>query len=237
MEKETLKLIQSLVSADLYAPASKGGKSDKNRTPLVTISRSFGAGSGNVSRLLAEKLGVQLYDKALLSAIVKEAKGDKHLLNLLDERVTNLADELLYSFFSKKKTNKDSFLRYMAKVILGVGPSGGVIVGRGAHLILPEERAFRVRIEGSLKVCAERVAKRKSIKKAKAEALIQETNTERLKFHQSLAKSYPTRVDGFDITLNTDRFTPEQSVDILLVAMNAAGFKTPLKHKRPPLVS
>ncbi|MBF0454914.1 MAG: cytidylate kinase-like family protein [Magnetococcales bacterium] len=233
MANDTLKIIQSIVGADLYSsiPADSGPDSTVKMAPLVTISRYFGAGSGDVSRLLAERLGVQLYDKELLKSIVKDAKADKHLLDRLDERVISLADELVHAFFSKKSTNKDSFLRYMAKVILGIGPSGGVIIGRGAHLILPEERTFRLRLEGSERVCIKRVAERKSIKKGKAEKLIKSTNKDRDKFHKALAKRYPTRVDGFDLTINTDRFTPEQSVEIVLTAMELLGFKVPARVK------
>lgn len=230
MANDTLKVIQSIVGADLYANGVKKGEAAiATLTPLVTISRFYGAGSGDVSSKLAERLGVQLYDKELLKAIVKDAKADKHLLERLDERTTSLVDDMLHSFFSKKSTNKDSFLRYMVKVILSIGPSGGVIIGRGAHLILPEERTFRVRIEGSMKQCVKRVAKHKDLKKSKAEKLIKQTNKDRDKFHKSLAKRYPTRVDGYDITINTDRFTPEQSVEIIVAAMKVAGFKIPAR--------
>jgi cytidylate kinase len=232
MANDTLKIIQSIVGADLYA-AKTGSETKKGaKTPLVTISRFYGAGSGNVSRLLAERLGVQYYDKELLKAIVKDAKADKHLLSRLDERVTSLADELLHSFFSKKSTNRDSFLRYMAKVILGIGPSGGVIIGRGAHLILPEDRTFRIRLEGSMKECVKRIAERKSVKKSKAEKIIKKTNKERMKFQKALLKRYPARIDGYDITLNTDRFTAEQCVEIIAYAMGEVGFKIPPRPKK-----
>ncbi|MBF0379558.1 MAG: cytidylate kinase-like family protein [Magnetococcales bacterium] len=232
MANDTLKIIQSIVGADLYATTKKATNSKGAKTPLVTISRFYGAGSGDVSRLLAERLSVQFYDKDLLKAIVKDAKADKHLLNRLDERVINLADELLHSFFSKKSTNKDSFLRYMAKVILGIGPSGGVIIGRGAHLILPKERTFRIRLEGSMQECVKRVAKRKSMKKSKAEKLIKKMNKERDSFQKDLAKRYPTSIDSYDITLNTDSFTPQQCVDIIVLAMREVGFKIPPQSKK-----
>ncbi len=238
MANDTLKIIQSIVGADLYSISTekKGEGKKPAMAPLVTVSRFYGAGSGDISRMLAERLGVQFYDKSLLKSIVKDAKEDKHLLKRLDERVTNLVDDVLISFFSKKSTNKDSFLRYMAKVILGIGPSGGVIIGRGAHLILPEDRTFRVRLEGSMKQCVKRVAKRKDIKKSKAEKLIKKTNKEREKFQKELAKRYPTRVDSFDITLNTDRFSPEQCVEIIVGAMKSVGFKVPPRTKQPKQV-
>ncbi|MBF0358757.1 MAG: cytidylate kinase-like family protein [Magnetococcales bacterium] len=232
MANDTLKIIQSIVGADLYATKTSSDTKLPAKTPLVTISRFYGARSGDVSRLLAERLGVQFYDKELLKAIVKDAKADKHLLSRLDERVSSLANEFVHSFFSKKSTNRDSFLRYMAKVILNIGPSGGVIIGRGAHIILPEDKTFRVRLEGSMKACVKRIAERKSVKKSKAEKMIKKINKERMNFQKDLQKRYPSRIDGYDITLNTDTFSPEQCVDIITDAMDKVGFKIPQRPKK-----
>ena len=175
MANESLKVIQSIVGAQLYATDAKGGKKGKAATPikpLVTISRQLGAGGEKTAVLLAQRLGVGLFDKELLKQIVKEAKGDKHLLEQLDERVTSLVDNLVHAFFSKKSTNKDTYFRYMAKVILNIGPAGGVIVGRGAHILLPEGRVLRVRVEGSGKSCAKRLVKQKEIKKLNSNYLV-----------------------------------------------------------------
>lgn len=228
MSKKSLAIIQSIVGSELYAKNPKKGNGQAvPGKPLVTLSRFFGTPDVEVATLLAERLNVQLYDKVLLKNIVKQAKGDKHLLELLDERVTSIVDDLVHAFFSKKSTNKDTYFRYMAKVILGIGPTGGVILGRGAHLLLPKQRAFRVRLDGSLKVCSKRVAKVLEVKNSKAEKLILKTNAEWRKFTRDVAKRYPTSVKGYDLTINTDIYSPEQMVRIIAIAMEEAGFQVP----------
>ncbi len=225
---ESLQAIQSIVGSALY---TVDDKQEKGSPPLgrslVTISRQMGANGGATAELLSQRLGVGLYDKALLKGIVKQAKGDKHLLERLDERATSLVDNLVHAFFSKKSTNKDAFFRYMAKVILNIGPSGGVLVGRGAHLLLPKGRVFRVRLEGSLKVCTKRVAKNRNIKKTKAAKLVEKTNRDRDRFVKEVSKRYPACDNSHDLVLNSDTFSPEQMVRIIVTGMTEMGFDVP----------
>ncbi|MEO5363235.1 MAG: cytidylate kinase-like family protein [Magnetococcus sp. DMHC-8] len=224
----SLGLVQSIVGSGMYpVDEQKKNKQPRPGKPLVTLSRFYGTPDEETARLLSARLAVPLYDRKLLDAIIKEAKGDKHLLERLDERVTSLVDDMVHAFFSKKSTNKDSYFRYMAKVIVGIGPSGGVIVGRAAHLLLPERAAFRVRLDGSLKVCCKRLMETDNLKKADAEKEIVKTNKERDKFNEEVAKRYPARVQGYDLVLNSDLYSPEQMVRIIVAAMREADFQIP----------
>jgi cytidylate kinase len=225
MKNEALHLVKSIIDAGVYAAENKDANTPTLKRPLVTVSRYYGAAGSNVATLLAEHLGVQLYDKELLTAIVNETKDDKHLLASLDERVGGLMDDILLAFFSKKSINSEAYFRYMAKVIMGISPIGGVIVGRAAHLLLPKKRTFRVRLEGSLPICAKRMAKRKDMPLHKAEKLVIESNQERDKFERQVVKRFPRAEQGFDLTLNTDRFSPPQAVNIIITAMTEAGFQ------------
>ena len=230
----SLGMVQSIVGSGLYAvDDNKKGKFPLPGKPLVALGRFYGTPDIETAILLSERLAVPLYDRKLLAVLSKVAKGDKHLLERLDERVTSLVDDMVHAFFSKKSTNKDTYFRYMAKIILGIGPTGGVIVGRAAHLLLPERAAFRVRLEGSVKVCTKRLMATKSLKKGEAEREIKKTNKERDKFNKEVAKRYPSRIDHFDLILNTDLYSPEQMVRIITVAMQEAGFQVPESKPAP----
>lgn len=227
MTHTPLQVVRSILEAGHYEADPSRTSSSNRMKPLVTVSRYYGAAGSSTAQLLAERLGVQLYDKELLNAIVSQTREDKKLLARLDERVGSLVDDILQSFFSKKSVTSEAYFRYMAKVILGVAPLGGVIVGRAAHLLLPRKTTFRIRLEGSLETCAKRIAKQKELKYDKAEKLVQESNKEREKFEEQVAKRFPRAEHGFDLILNTDRFAPEQTVEVILVAMREAGFQTP----------
>ncbi|MEO5345971.1 MAG: cytidylate kinase-like family protein [Magnetococcus sp. YQC-9] len=226
MTNTPLHLVEALLDAGRYAPVAHDGTPAKPKL-LVTISRYHGASGSNVSRLLAEALGVHLYDKDLLTTIVNKTKGDKQLLARLDEHVRGLVDDIIVSFFSKKSITSDQYYRYMAKVILSIAPLGGVIVGRAAHLLLPRTKAFCVRLEGSLDTCTQRLAKNKNLKPEVAAKRILQTNKEREQFERQIAKRFPGAHHGFDLTVNTDRFAPEVAVRVIIAAMRESGFQTP----------
>ncbi|MBF0612178.1 MAG: cytidylate kinase-like family protein [Magnetococcales bacterium] len=219
-------VIQSLVSAELYSEGHL--KEDGSpMVPLVTVSRSCGSNGTLIAQQLSERLKVRFYDKELLNEIVKVAKGDKYLLERLDEHATTLMDELIHTFFAKKGVSRHDFHHYLIKVVLGISRTGGVIVGRGAHLLVPHPRVFRLRLEGSLPICAKRIAERMGVKPAKAEKIILKTDADRDEFVKKIFKSYPTKRIFYDLVVNTDNFTTQQVVNIVAVAMAEAGFAVP----------
>ncbi|MBF0097234.1 MAG: cytidylate kinase-like family protein [Magnetococcales bacterium] len=229
----SLGLVQSIIGSGLYPVDNQKKAKPIPGKPLVTVSRYYGTPDAETATLLAERLGVPMYDRRLLDAITKEAKGDKHLLERLDEHVTSLVDDMVHAFFSKKSTNKDVYFRYMAKVIVGIGPGGGVIVGRAAHQLLPERAAFRVRLDGSLRTCTRRLMDNQQMKKADAEKEILRVNKDRDKFTEEVTRRFPTPSTGYDLVLNSDIFTPEQMVRIIVLAMQEAGFQIPAEGERP----
>lgn len=226
-EKSAQEIIQSIIGAVAYAEEQKKQQGNPVLKPVVTISRFFGAGGTDVARLLAERLGVQLYDQELLKEVIKTAKADKFLMAKMDERVTSLMEDFVQSLLSSKAISKDDFIYHLAKVALGIAESGGVIVGRGTNMILTQGQAFRVRIDGSMSVCVERVAKNLVIKKKKAEKLILAENEERARFAAKVAKRFPSDRYPFELIISTDTFTPGQAVNLILAGMKEAGFPVP----------
>ena len=231
VEKSSQEIIQSLVSAEIYGE-TEGASNQPSPTdpglPLVTVSRSFGCNGTDIAAMLADRLQVQLYDRILLKEVARTAKSDHHLMGLLDERVTTLVEDLVQSFVAhKKNVTPESFNRAMVKVIMGISRTGGVIVGRGAHLLLPNRNAFRLRLEGSMDVCTQRISARLGIRKSRAAQLIKATNRDRTLFVKKIYRRYSTDKTYYDMVLNTDLFQPEQIVDLVVYAMKTTGFKVP----------
>jgi cytidylate kinase len=53
---------------------------------VLTVAREYGSGGGLIARAVAEKLGWNLLDKALVEAIARSARVDPHLAQRFDER-------------------------------------------------------------------------------------------------------------------------------------------------------
>jgi hypothetical protein len=193
----------------------------------VALSRDCGCGGEEIAQLLAKKLRVRCFDKELLDAVVHESHQDRKALERLDERASGSMEAWVYSALLGRNASPEDYWRSMSRVILNLGEHGGVFVGRGAHLILPKRRAFRARLTGSLDVCAERLAKKEGIPLEGARKRVFEANAERhacihAHFHRSISDA-----STYDLVLNTDRLDCAAAVEIILFAVQQAGFDVP----------
>lgn len=212
----------------------------------MTLSRSMGSQGSRIAELLADHLGVPCFGYALLDGIVKEAKSDKFLMALVDERAPNALEDWVHALFSKGVVSRSSFYRRLIKTTLLIAKTGGVIIGRGAHLVLANNpKVFRLRVEGSFDVRVQRVAERESLSLKKAKELVNRTDAERKKYVKELFKRYPHERAYYDLVVNSDTLTPFDAVDIVLHAMEKMGYIAPVEAasaassassaRRPPI--
>ncbi|MEO5363884.1 MAG: cytidylate kinase-like family protein [Magnetococcus sp. DMHC-8] len=202
--------------------------SREKKCPVVTVSRSFGANGSRIAELLAEALTVPCFGYSMLDGIVKEAKSDKFLMSLIDERAPSPLDDWIHALFTKGEVSQAGFYRRLVKTTLAIAESGGVIIGRGAHLVLANNpRVFRLRVEGSLEICAQRVAERENIKIKEARERITRVDNERRLYVREIYKRCPHQRAHYELVINTDAIDPHAAVDIIVYAMEKMGYYVP----------
>jgi len=130
-------------------------------TPVITVSRQYGARGAAVASALAEQLSFELWDKALVHAIAESSGVTDQLVASLDEHARGLLEEFVASF---KVGDEEAALDYAQSLGRVVGTlerhGAAVIVGRGAQFLVDSERALRVRIVESMDKRATGYAKR-----------------------------------------------------------------------------
>ncbi|MCB2156946.1 cytidylate kinase-like family protein [bacterium] len=228
MPGDPIRLVQALVGAELSSH-DEVAVSAVPKGPVVTLSRDYGSGGEDVAHELSMALHVGCFDREILDAIADSAKVDRFLMERLDEQVRGIMDAWAFSIISGKSAFKEDYRRHLVSVILGISQRGGVIVGRGAHLILWDRKAFRVRIVGSLDRCAKRVAEKENISQEEAEKKIQHINQERASFIKNLYRHDLSDCSSFDMVLNSDRYTPQVLARMIANAMRLAGFAVPVE--------
>jgi cytidylate kinase len=192
--------------------------------PTVCISRDYGAGGDEVAAMLANRLGVEVYDRVILDRIAQRLDAEPETMRAVDAMASKLRDLWLYSLMTGQNLKADSYKRHLVNVVLSLGRSGGVILGRGAHLILARSGALRVRITGSVETCAARVAEAEGLKIAAARKRVEEINHVRGKFIWDNFQERANDPRTFDLIINTDHLTDnEKLVELLVQAMELAG--------------
>ncbi len=226
VSNDPIALVQAIVGAELSSSDLSGDQS-LPKGCVVTVARDFGSGGKLIAEQLAQRLGVRCFDREVIDAIARDAKVDKYLMERLDEHVRSTFNDWAHTVISGKNAFKEDYHRHLVNVIIGIAHLGGVIVGRGAHLILDPKNTFRVRIVGSCECCAERVAASKGLSNEAARTLVQHVNHERNEFIKRTFNCEWHELGHYDLVLNTDRFSQEQCVALIVAAMETAGFAVP----------
>ncbi len=226
------RLIEALIASELMemqrqAAEKKEKLRQKAEVYVVTVSRDFGSMGKSVAQLLADILEVRCCDRFILQEVAHRAHVDEELVKVLDEHVSKIDGHWWQHLLQKDAFTYEDYYHYLVKTILSISRTGGVIIGRGAHLILGEKRAFRVRINGSEEQCARRVAKREQINKEESIQRVQEVNNERAEYMRKLYDTDINENSAYDLMLNSDRYDRVQMVDLILDAMEKAGYRLP----------
>jgi len=204
------------------ASGSAEGTLARPTLPVITLSRDYGSGGDVIATRLAQRLGLPLYDNEILRSVAQRLDEDPVVVRQLDEGFGRAKDMWLYRLFSGKEVGFDAYRDTLIKLIMSLGRMGGVIVGRGAHVILADARALRIRIAGTPEVCAKRMAAEGHGTYAEQLAKSKEVNMKREKFVHEMFGASLSDVHQFDLVLNTDRMDDfEDAVEMLVMLASA----------------
>jgi cytidylate kinase len=194
----------------------------KPKRPVITISRDYGSGGDVIATRLAQRLGLPLYDDAVLTEVAARLHDDPAIVKMLDEGFGHAKDMWLYRLFSGKDVGADQYRDTLIKVVMSLGRLGGVIVGRGAHVILSEACALRIRVTGTPEICARRMAAAGHGSFDEELAKARDANHRRGKFVWEVFNSRLSDASAFDININTDRMGDFEDVVEMLMGMATA---------------
>jgi len=100
--------------------------------PLITLTASIGCGATSVSRKVADRLKIELYDDELLQKEALDMGYSSGDLKGFDEKAPGLFDRLL-------RRKPEVYNELMAAVIYEVAHRGeGIIIGHGANFFLQD---------------------------------------------------------------------------------------------------
>ena len=201
---------------------------------VITIGRFCGSGGSVVANMLAERLGVEVYDRKILSLASDNSGINEEMFEQADE---DLRRSLLFrvsrSAFDGEPiitedardnvsdTANKNLYNYQAKVIKGLADSSScVIIGRCADYVLRDRyNVLRVFVVASKESCAENESRRSRIPLSEARAKTEKIDRKRGDYYRFYTGQPWADPRQYDICLNTDVYTYEQCVDMILEAL------------------
>lgn len=214
---------------------------NKQEKYVVTINRELGSGGRTVGRMLAEKLGVEFYDKALIEALekkynlnieqIEKLKGQNHAwwaefarsmfsvdLGVPDYgKMSALYYLAVMDFFDVKPTSKEVFVSE-TEILKGIAEvESCVVAGRsGFYVFRDHPNHLNVFIQASMPYRVERVMRKQQITEEEAVKTIKKVDKMRenyVKKYTGLSR-YDTR--NYDLVISADGKSEEQIVDIIM---------------------
>ena len=180
---------------------------------IVTISREFGSGGRELGRRLAEELGIEYYDKEIITEIAKNTElSEQYVRQIVEKNPHELFPISVAHTFSYIDTRalqqkqmvfieQENVIKKMAET------SDCVIVGRCADYILREYKPYRIfvysDIKSKVKRCLERTDKSEELSEKKVIKLIKMVDKNRARYYNYYTGGEWKDKCNYDLCINT----------------------------------
>lgn len=194
---------------------------------IITIARQFGSGGREIGELVAQKLGLPIYDKLLITEVAAKGNLNEEVIKNTEESATN---SLLYTLamgsntlgvrmqFGYKMPLNDKLFLLQSEVIRDRASEGsGVFIGRCADYVLrEEENILRLFIYGDLEHRKERVAKRHpELKSHQIIDAMNKTDKRRSTYYNFYTGNKWGKYDNYDMAINSSTLGIEGTAELI----------------------
>jgi cytidylate kinase len=205
---------------------------NKNEKFVITINRELGSGGRTVGRLLAEKLDVPYYDKALIQALVQKYKlSIEEIERLKGSSISWWADfkrkmslgQNTHMYINKEGDEPDiltteTIFKAEKEILQGMAHDEScVIAGRSGFFVLKNHpNRISILIQASMQYRLNRLMRKRGISESEAQKIIDKVDKMREEYVKNFSHTsrYDTR--NYDLVINMDGKKEEEVVDLIL---------------------
>ena len=205
---------------------------------IITIGRQFGSGGREIGYMVADKLGIKLYDKEMLQRAAQDSGICEELFESHDEKPSN---SFLYSLvmdtysmgysgstYNDMPINHKIFLAQFDAIKKIANEGQCILVGRCADYALEGyPNLLSVFIHADLDARIKRIAKKYDLTDAKAKDLIIKTNKKRASYYNYYTDKRWGDADSYDVCLDSSVLGLEGTAEaiIKLIEVKEKGIK------------
>lgn len=197
-----------------------------NNKCVITIGRQFGSGGRAIGEKLAKKLGIDFYDKELISIAAKESDISPEVFNDVDETAANsLLYSLsmgLYSFGNGPLAMgdlpiNDKLYLLQHQIIKDLATKGPcVIVGRCADYVLKDNpHCVNIFIHADMEYRKKRAVVVHNIEEKRAEHIINKTDKTRANYYSFYSGQKWGQPQNYDLCIDSSKLSDDQIVDLI----------------------
>jgi cytidylate kinase len=162
-------------------PAGGGAGPSRSRSAVLTLAREVGAGETSFAPVLAERLGLQVYDRELLEQEAVRLGVTAAELAAVDEQPAGIFQRF------RPGSLQQRYFEALTQLMNELAARGDVLlVGRGGSRLLRDHPgAFHVRLVATPEDRVRRVMTHRWLREGQARQLIAESDAQRRQFYQT----------------------------------------------------
>ena len=188
---------------------------DNNQKIIITISREYGSGGRYIGKLVAEKLGIKLYDKEFVLKMAEDTGlSAKYIED--NEQKRNILDNFNNGYYYGLNNSDELFIKESELIKEIANKESCVIIGRCADFILKDRKnVLKVFVSSSMDDKIKRATSFYELDKSKAEKEINRINKLRANHYKYYTEKEWNNPSNYDICINSDTIGIEKAVELI----------------------
>lgn len=201
-------------------------ENDKNF--VITIGRQFGSGGRVLGRLLADRLGIEFYDKKLLAEAAERSGVNAEFFEKADEKAPSFLSGLFSFSFGynpvpcysgSTSISDDSIYKAQSDFITTLAAKNScIIVGRSADYVLRDHpRCVNLFVHAPIEDCVARILKRgDKTTPEQARIMAEKINKLRANYYNFYTDKTWGDAASYDLTFDSSLLPMEDIADIVV---------------------
>ncbi len=196
---------------------------------IINIGRSFGSGGGKVAVAVGTRLGIPVYDNALISQVAEESGYSKGLFEKGEEKRSLFS---MSSFFSSGRlsysdsgyVNDNVLFKIQSEVIRNIAEKGdAIIIGRCSDYILRDLPCLDVFVCAPMEFRIKRLMENEGLDADEAEALMRRKDRTRETYYNYYTFGAWGVASNYDLCVDSSILGIEGTADFIIDFGRRAG--------------
>jgi len=187
--------------------------------PVVTISRESGSLGLDVGRRVAERLGFTFWDQEIVSEVAHRLHVEPERVSALDEYAPHAVQVMLTALRLASEGLVEDYRDQLRYLFASIGHHGAaVVVGRGAHCIIPSIQALKVRLVAPLSTRIAHYEATCGVSHEEATRQVPAGDRQRVEFVRQTFHADLADPTAYDLVLNVGTYSATRADSMVLMA-------------------
>ena len=185
---------------------------------VITISREYGSGGGEIGRRLAKYFDIPCYDKELLTMVAKESGYCKEYFEKYDEKPLKVLSYFGYDPCSNAlPINHQLFLKQFKLIQKLANENSCIFVGRASNYALKDyHNVINIFIYGDFEFRRKRAIIEHGVKEEISASVVKKIDKERASYYKYYTDSYWGDAKNYHLCLDTSFMGIDEAVRIII---------------------